>query len=212
MSQELHFLQAHFACADPVCQAEKFIVFGSELDLSAHRLEVHKVDMSSKDKREARRLQVAFELDDTGSGSRRGRYRADRQGDHDSEAMPRTVQAQGNVPGRPRVAVEEYPMTESTGTRQRRASSGLAASVKTAIPGYRTNGSTAHDLVSTVWNALDQNPHDTASIINVIVDFLEQGEKKHDLLSAWNEFKIDSEVGLHNAHFAMFILLTPCSV
>jgi len=61
--------------------------------------------------------------------------------------------------------------------------------------GYRANESSARDLISTVWNVLDHNLDDTASIINSVVDLLEEEEKKRDLLTAWNGFKI--EVSFH---------------
>lgn len=54
---------------------------------------------------------------------------------------------------------------------------------------YTTSQSGARDLISTVWNTLDCNLDATASIINLVVDFLEDEEKKTDLLNAWNTFK-----------------------
>ena len=66
-----------------------------------------------------------------------------------------------------------------------------AAAVKAAMRGYRANESSARDLILTVWNVLDHNLDDTASIINGVVDLLEEEEKKRDLLAAWNGFKIE---------------------
>lgn len=66
-----------------------------------------------------------------------------------------------------------------------------AAAVRAAMRGYRANESSARDLISTVWNVLDHNLDDTASIINGVVDLLEEDEKKRDLLAAWNGFKIE---------------------
>ena len=126
--------------------------------------------------------------------------------------MAQIAQTQGSVAGRPREMAEESFMTESTRTIQCSEPSGRAASIKTAVPEYRTNESSAYDLISTVWNVLDQNIHDTASIINAVVDFLEEEEKKYDLLAAWNEFEIDSEVSPDSTHSAMLTPLTPCSV
>ena len=42
-----------------------------------------------------------------------------------------------------------------------------------------------------MWNILDQVLDDTAGIVNAIVDFIEEDEKKADLLSSWNGFKIE---------------------
>lgn len=70
--------------------------------------------------------------------------------------------------------------------------------MKAAIRGYRANESSARDLISTVWNVLDHDLDGTAGIINAVVDLLEEEEKKRDLLSAWNGFKV--EVGLASYH------------
>ncbi len=63
--------------------------------------------------------------------------------------------------------------------------------VKAAVRGYRANESAARDLISTVWTITDRNLEGTASIINGVVDLLDEEEKKKDLLQAWNAFKIE---------------------
>jgi hypothetical protein len=65
------------------------------------------------------------------------------------------------------------------------------AGVKLALRDYTASQSGARDLISTVWNTLDRDLDATASIINLVVDFLEDEEKKTDLLGAWNSFKIE---------------------
>ncbi|KAI9574194.1 hypothetical protein HD554DRAFT_2165703 [Boletus coccyginus] len=222
-SLELHFSQAHFACTNAVCQAQKFVVFSSELDLKAHQVEVHGADMSSKDKKDARRVLAEFEFDDTGGSSRRGRRdRGDRE--REREPPPQIVQVQARVAGRRREAFGGHltegttqatqpsvPSGRASPTREdldpliaeRHASfitrlqhvapnpSNATAAVKAAMRGYRANESSARDLISTVWNVLDHDLDDTASIINSFVDLLEEEEKKRDLLTAWNGFKIE---------------------
>jgi len=71
--QEQHFDQAHHPCPNPVCQASKFVVFGSKIDLQAHMVEEHGAEMSSRDKKDARRVNAAFEFQDASSGSNRRR-------------------------------------------------------------------------------------------------------------------------------------------
>jgi hypothetical protein len=63
--------------------------------------------------------------------------------------------------------------------------------VKAAMRGFRASESSARDLISTVWNILDQNLDDTASVVNAVVDLLEEEDKKKDLLNSWNGFKIE---------------------
>ncbi|KAG2095755.1 hypothetical protein BD769DRAFT_1702356 [Suillus cothurnatus] len=64
------------------------------------------------------------------------------------------------------------------------------------------NKSTTHDLILMIWNVLDRNLDDTVGIINAYVDLFEEEEKKSNLLSSWNSFKIEfpdlvpQEVGL----------------
>jgi E3 ubiquitin-protein ligase ZNF598 len=65
------------------------------------------------------------------------------------------------------------------------------AGTKLALRDYGSSQSSARDLISTLWNILDRDLDATASIVNLIVDFLEDEEKKTDLLGAWNAFKIE---------------------
>jgi hypothetical protein len=65
------------------------------------------------------------------------------------------------------------------------------AGVKLALRDYTASQSGARDLISTIWSILDRDLDATASVVNLIVDFLEDEEKKTALLSAWNGFKIE---------------------
>lgn len=49
-------------------------MFGSQIDLQAHMVEEHGAEMSSRDKKDARRVNAPFEFQDSpsGSGRRRG--------------------------------------------------------------------------------------------------------------------------------------------
>ena len=71
--QEQHFEQAHHPCPNPSCQASKFVVFGSRIDLQAHMVDEHGADMSTRDKKDARRVSAAFEFQDSSSNSNRRR-------------------------------------------------------------------------------------------------------------------------------------------
>lgn len=77
--QEAHFTQAHFACTNFACQAQKFVVFGSALDLKAHQVEVHGTEMSSRDKKDARRVEADFAFDNAMGSSRRSRLARERE-------------------------------------------------------------------------------------------------------------------------------------
>jgi hypothetical protein len=62
---------------------------------------------------------------------------------------------------------------------------------KAAMRGYHASGSSARDLISTIWNILNENLEHTASVIYAFVAFLDDGEKKEDLLASWNGFAIE---------------------
>jgi hypothetical protein len=78
------------------------------------------------------------------------------------------------------------------------------AGVKLALRDYTASQSGVRDLISTVWNTLDRELDTTASIINLVIDFLEDEEKKTDLLGAWNTFKIE-----RRREFPDLIILPP---
>lgn len=63
--------------------------------------------------------------------------------------------------------------------------------VELSLRSYRHSESTARDLISSIWNVLDQNLDTSATFVNMIVDLLDEEDKKKDLLGAWNGFKIE---------------------
>lgn len=226
-SLEKHFVQDHFVCPNPMCQAQKFVVFGSALDLKAHQVEVHGAEMSSRDRRDIRRVQADFAFEDIRGerGSRTNRER-DRE-HHESNRPPPRVpggrrEAFGgrltgggeaeSTGGAPSVSRIPGPSAPGPSTAPEDASSDVSEryasflmrvqatapnpgsaipAVKAALRGYRMNESSARDLILTIWNILGNDLDGTASIINSIVDLLDEEGKKSDLLASWNGFKIE---------------------
>lgn len=256
--QEKHFFDTHHPCSQPQCQTRKFVVFASPLDLKAHMVEEHGADMTSRDKKDARRVQADFEFDEVGIGgwrSRRERGAGGNERDPPPHNPPRNPSAAG--PSRPNGRHREgfganltMEGSTSASTPPRRQSPSpppddptlaeyvescrpiismltccyrrhtaftdrlrsLAPHPATAIPavkaavrGFRTSEASARDLISTVWNVLDQNLDDTASVVNTVVDLLEEEDKKKDLLSSWNGFKI--EVCKPRLGFVLWLIL-----
>lgn len=78
--------------------------------------------------------------------------------------------------------------------------------VKAAIRGFRASETSARDLISTIWNILDQNLEHTASIVNAFVDLLDQEDKKTELLSSWKGFTIEVRGVLAISHLLLLIL------
>ncbi|EKM55123.1 uncharacterized protein PHACADRAFT_173202 [Phanerochaete carnosa HHB-10118-sp] len=224
---EQHFQQAHYPCTYASCQAQKFVVFGSALDLKAHMVEVHGSDMSSRDMKDARRIQADFEFEEVSAGGRRGRHdRGDRE--REREPPPHVGSSRANTAGARRreafggnLTTESGPGVPNDGVNHsvsRRQSpspdmdpalaerysalfarvssvapnpNGAIPAVKAAIRSYRANESAARDLISTIWNISDNNLEGTAGVINALVEFIEEEDKKKDLLQAWNGFKIE---------------------
>ncbi|KAI6098396.1 hypothetical protein EDD16DRAFT_1663186 [Pisolithus croceorrhizus] len=226
-SLEKHFAQDHFVCPSPMCQAQKFVVFGSAIDLKAHQVEVHGAEMSSRDRRDVRRVQADFAFEDIRGerGSRANRER-DREPPESNRPPPRASgsrrEAFGgrltgggeaeSAGGAPSVSNVPGPSVPGPSTAREDTTSGVSEqytsflkriqaiapnpgsaipAVKAALRGFRMNESSARDLISTIWNILSNDLDDTASIINIIVDLLDEEGKKSDLLASWNGFKIE---------------------
>lgn len=79
-------MHAHHPCKHPTCLARKFVVFGTAMDLKAHLVEEHGAEMSSRDKKDARRVEANFEFEDI-PGGRRRRERGNNR-DRDREPPP----------------------------------------------------------------------------------------------------------------------------
>jgi hypothetical protein len=67
---EKHFGDAHFPCQNPECLAKKFVVFGSAMDLQAHMVQEHGGGMSSRDRRDAMRIQADFAFEEVPGAGR----------------------------------------------------------------------------------------------------------------------------------------------
>lgn len=87
-------------------------MFNSALDLKGHQVEIHGADMSSRDKKDARRVQAEFEFDDSSGSGRRGR----RDREREREPPPSVVQVQGRAGGRRREAFAGHLTIEGTPT------------------------------------------------------------------------------------------------
>jgi hypothetical protein len=83
--QEKHFHTSHYPCAHSECLAQKFVVFNSTLDLKAHMVEEHGAAMTSRDKKDARRVQADFEYEEINLPGRFPRLRRGGDGDPERE-------------------------------------------------------------------------------------------------------------------------------
>ena len=67
-------------------------------------------------------------------------------------------------------------------------------SAKAAIRSYRASESSARDLITTIHTILEQDLNGTSTLVGNIADLLEDEEKKKDLLSSLNGFKVEVRV------------------
>jgi hypothetical protein len=63
--------------------------------------------------------------------------------------------------------------------------------VRTAVRSYKASESGARDLIGTAWTVLGSDVEATATIVNALVDLLDDEDKKKELLAAWNGFKVE---------------------
>lgn len=87
--KEDHFHTAHYSCTHPDCLSRKFVVFNTHIDLKAHLVEEHGADMSSKDRKDARRIQADFTFE------RARRDRNNERGPDSPPSRPQQIQALG---------------------------------------------------------------------------------------------------------------------
>ncbi|RXW12973.1 hypothetical protein EST38_g12882 [Candolleomyces aberdarensis] len=220
---EKHFTNAHFPCPQKECQARKFVVFNSALDLKGHMVGEHGGDMSARDRKDARRVQADFTFDDASRGGRRAgpstpapapaptptQNRPVGSGDRrraafggaltTSQTAPSPAQSTpaASRPSTPPTGAADPAVAERHALFMSRLES-MASNPTTALPaaraaarGYKLSESSARDFISTMWNVLDHNLDQTASIVNSFVDLLDEEDKKQDLLASWRGFAVE---------------------
>lgn len=80
-------MKDHFPCKQQHCIEQKFVVFATEMDLKGHMVETHGAEMSSRDRREMRRLETDFEYE----ANRRRGGGGNRERDRDPPPQPPNV-------------------------------------------------------------------------------------------------------------------------
>ncbi|TFK22971.1 hypothetical protein FA15DRAFT_670975 [Coprinopsis marcescibilis] len=229
-SLEKHFGSAHYPCHNTECQARKFVVFNTHLDLQGHMVEEHGGDMTSRDRKIAQRVQAGFTFEDaTRPSGRRPEQQSRPQPQQQQQQQqpapgpsrpPANINARRAAFGGSLTTGDQNPNRNSPGgsrpaspplgdrnidpvVAERHAAfisrlenvapNPVAAvpAVKAASRGYVSNESSAKDFILTIWNVLDRDLDNTASVVNIFVDLLEEEEKKQDLLASWKGFALE---------------------
>lgn len=63
--------------------------------------------------------------------------------------------------------------------------------VSAAIRSYRASESGPRDVISTLFEVVDRDLDTTARLISLLVELLDDEDKRRALLSAWNGFKLE---------------------
>lgn len=94
-SLEDHFRKDHYMCLDRECQAKKFVVFPSEMDLKAHQLAEHGDSLSKDVRRDARVVDISsfdyrapYVSERAGGSQREQRRQGGRGRDPNAEPIP----------------------------------------------------------------------------------------------------------------------------
>ncbi|CAG8561126.1 12238_t:CDS:2, partial [Acaulospora colombiana] len=187
----------------------KFVVFSSALDLKAHVVEKHSETLSARDLKDIRRIQAEFVPLDTGRGNRHTTRPIDRQNaapSSNSNETPRPAESSAQARRRQGfssglttdtpvtatpVVIEQHNAFLSRLAAATSNSSNSISAAKAAIRAYRSSESSARDLVDTFYTILDQQLDVTGGLLSSLVNLLDNEDKKSDLLSAWNTFKLE---------------------
>ncbi|KIK00343.1 hypothetical protein K443DRAFT_612765 [Laccaria amethystina LaAM-08-1] len=140
-SLERHFNSIHHPCTQNECQAQKFVVFNSPLDLRAHMVEVHGGDMSSRDKKDARRVPAEFAFEEVGHGGRHGRRDREREREREHEPPPQSHRQQLQTAPPPQ-AVASVTRPPGSVSRRREAFGGALTTEGSSIPQATSNNNT----------------------------------------------------------------------
>ncbi|CAE6363209.1 unnamed protein product [Rhizoctonia solani] len=233
---EEHFKEQHYPCTHSTCLEQKFVVFATQLDLQGHQVDVHGEQMSSRDRRDARRIDVAFGSGTRGSGrGRGGRMQTSEATENRAREPPAHNTTQpppqpGPPPGRgsrraafgASLTVEGYSAQNGASNSQQApprpsptrtpdpdvdpetleqhnqflslldlyASTNGATAIRGAIRSYKSNESSAKDMLATIRTVLDDNMNAMSTLVNGLVPLFEE-EKRSDILNAWNGMKIE---------------------
>ena len=134
---EDHFRSEHFLCPHPRCLEQKFVVFGDQLELNAHNLEVHGEELGRGDRRRMKQVETNFTVRPASRSemrSRSGRGRAGlRQASRGAALEPEPVlepQPEPEPPPEPQPAAEQSKLSDADIKEKNRA---MVAAMRAAV-------------------------------------------------------------------------------
>ncbi|WFC98713.1 RING-type E3 ubiquitin transferase [Malassezia yamatoensis] len=201
---EQHFRDAHYLCPDAQCLAQKFVVFENQMEFQVHQVQEHGKTLSSREKRDALRMDASFIQQEPVAESS---HNTSRRGKKPRE--PVSIQAQNQPATSSRRAQFGHSLTEqpSQGSEQQQSekywstvltvlndSQIKLTACRSALQAYRVSELNVHDLLKTVMNVTgDGTDHydygSTDLIIQSLAEIVQNGEKSKELVQEWNKIK-----------------------
>ncbi|CAO1614811.1 unnamed protein product [Jaminaea pallidilutea] len=158
---ETHFRTDHFLCPVQSCLEQKFVVFDSEMDFKAHQVAEHGAQLSSKELKDAMRVEANFRYEDPATqaaGSSSGRRGRKGNRNQEPDPTPRdpfalsALALRPNVPGAGpanhtrRIHFGGHTTSSSEASREQAARAAAASASQSAAGG----GSSSDPSASTV--------------------------------------------------------------
>ncbi|WFC93480.1 RING-type E3 ubiquitin transferase [Malassezia brasiliensis] len=201
---EQHFQDEHYLCPAAECLAQKFVVFENQMELQVHQVQEHGKTLSSREKRDALRVDASF-IHDTDAPESSSSARRRRKG---REPVSIQTPSQGGTASRRAQfghALTEQP-EQGGGTQQQSEkywstvltvlsdSQIKLTACRSALQAYRTSELSVHDLLKTVMNlTADGDDHydygSTDLIVQSLAEIVQNAEKRREMVDEWNKIK-----------------------
>lgn len=180
---EQHFHEAHYLCPAKECLERKFVVFENQMEFQVHQLEEHGRALSSRERKEALRVDPRFMYENESSTRGRGKKPA-RDTDSSTSLTARRAQF-----GRTLTSAAP-PDEEWEGILAVLQSPIKLTACQAALQAYRTGETTVNDLVRTVQTLTNEGAQATPGgptqlVVERLCDVLGAGEKRDALQRAW---------------------------
>lgn len=208
---EQHFKREHYLCLDPGCLEQKFVVFENQVELQVHQVEEHGKALSSRERRDALRVDASFYEDGAQAGgeapstSRRGRRRAREQQAAEAGAPSTSSSAPITLSSRRAQFGRSLTQTADAGEEEREKywatvltvlndSQIKLTSCRSALQAYRASETSVQDLIHTVLNLTGESAgsHEIGTsdlVVQNLAEIINHADKRREMLAAWDAAK-----------------------
>ena len=195
---EQHFKKEHYLCPARECLEKKFVVFENQMEFQVHQVQEHGHTLSSREKRDALRVDASFMYTEEPSSSSTRRPAKNRErGAANAPTSSRRAQFGSTLSSSGASASantgENDPFWSTVLTVLNDSTNKLTA-CKAALQSYAASEMTAQDVLQTVMNVTGEGAHSfdvgTADLVlQSMSEILQNNEKKEELRRAWASVK-----------------------